>query len=233
MQRITVVDDDDEIAILLQDMLEIEGYNVVSYHDPQTALNEVEAKAPDLVILDINMPKMNGFELLRRLRKKTDIPVIFLTGRLTEADELVGLRVGADAYIRKPFSHRVLVERVRTVLRRARAMKSVSEYESNDTIIDRGNLHIDKERYTCTWKGKDIVLTLTEFRLLEALTQRTGVVQTRDALKNLAYGDDVHVDDRTIDSHIKRLRKKFRAIDETFDRIEALYGIGYRFREEP
>src|SRR6516165_10679865 len=138
MQRITVVDDDDEIAILLQDMLEIEGYNVVSYHDPQTALNEVEAKAPDLVILDINMPKMNGFELLRRLRKKTDIPVIFLTGRLTEADELVGLRVGADAYIRKPFSHRVLVERVRTVLRRARAMKSVSEYESNDTIIDRG-----------------------------------------------------------------------------------------------
>jgi two-component system, OmpR family, response regulator ChvI len=231
MQRITIVDDDVQIGILLQDMLETEGFNVVSYRDPQTALNEVEARAPDLVILDINMPKMNGIELLRRLRKKSDVPVIFLTGRLAEADELTGLQVGADAYIRKPFSQRILIERVRTVLRRARASKLAPEAETNGAIIERGDLHIDKERYTCTWKKRTIVLTLTEFRLLEALTQRTGVIQTRDALKAMASGDQVHVDDRTIDSHIKRLRKKFREVDATFDRIEALYGVGYRFRE--
>ncbi len=226
MPRITVVDDDDEVAILVQDILEAEGYNVVSYRDPDTALNEIEAKTPDLVILDIIMPKMNGIELLRRLRQKSDVPVIFLTGRLKEADELLGLQAGADDYIHKPFSQRALIERVKSVLRRVSP-----ERETGGAMIDRGHLRIDKERYTCTWKGRGIVLTLTEFRLLEALAQRTGVVQTRDALKAAAYGDQVYVDDRTIDSHIKRLRKKFREVDNKFDRIESLYGIGYRFKE--
>jgi two-component system response regulator ChvI len=231
MPSITVVDDDHEIAILVRDMLETEGYNVVSYRDPQTALTAVEAKEPDLVILDINMPKMNGIEFLRHLRKKSDVPVIFLTGRLEEADELLGLGTGADAYVRKPFSQRVLVERVKTILRRARAAKPTPERETNGAVVDRGDLRIDKERYACTWKGRSIVLTLTEFRLLEALAQRPGVVQTRDTLKAIAYGDQIQVDDRTIDSHMKRLRKKFRAVDQSFDRIEGLYGVGYRLKE--
>ena len=227
MPRITVVEDDDEVASLVQDILEAEGYSVVSYRDPHTALNAIGAKAPDLVILDIIMPKMNGIELLRRLRQKSDIPVIFLTGRLTEADELLGLRAGADDYIHKPFSQRALIERVKSVLRRA----SPQRESGGGAVLDRGHLRIDKERYTCTWKGRSIVLTLTEFRLLEALATRLDVVQTRDSLKTAAYSDQVYIDDRTIDSHIKRLRKKFREVDATFDRIEALYGVGYRFRE--
>jgi two-component system response regulator ChvI len=226
MPRITVVDDDDQVASLIQDILEAEGYNVVAYHDPHTALNAIRARSPDLIILDIMMPKMNGVELLRRLREKADIPVIFLTGRVTEPDELLGLQAGADDYIHKPFSQRALIERVKSVLRRAAPQR-----ENGTTVLERGHLRIDKERFTCSWKGRRIVLTLTEFRLLEALAYRAGVVQTRDALKTAAYGDQVHVDDRTIDSHMKRLRKKFRAVDATFDQIESLYGVGYRLSE--
>jgi two-component system response regulator ChvI len=228
MSSIAVVDDDNQIGALIEDILEGEGYDVVSYRDSHTALHQINARAPDLVILDIIMPKLNGIELLGRLRQKSNVPVIFLTGLLEEEDEVFGLRAGADAYIRKPFSERILVERVRTVLRRA---CSAPEREIGPAIMDRGHLRIDKERYTCTWVGRGIVLTLTEFRLLEALAVRPGVVQTRESLRTRAYGDEVYVDDRTIDSHMKRLRKKFRAVDEGFDRIETLYGVGYRFRE--
>ncbi|MBV8754978.1 MAG: response regulator transcription factor [Hyphomicrobiales bacterium] len=228
MPSIAVVDDDSQIIALIEDILEGEGYDVVCYRDSRTALHQINARALDLVILDVIMPKMNGIELLRSLRQKSDIPVIFLTERIEETEELLGLQTGADDYIHKPFSERALLERVKSVLRRVRPSP---ERETGNGIIDRGDLRIDKERYTCSWKGRGIVLTLTEFRLLEALVVRIGVVQTRDALKASAYGDEVYVDERTIDSHMKRLRRKFREVDEEFDRIETLYGIGYRFRE--
>ena len=228
MPSIAVVDDDAQIVTLIEDILEGEGYSVTAYRDSRTALHQIKAKAPDLVILDVIMPKMNGIELLRSLRQKSDIPVILLTERIEEGEELLGLQTGADDYIHKPFSQRALIERVKSVLRRVRP---APERETGNGIVERRHLRIDKERYTCSWKGRGIVLTLTEFRLLEALVARHGVVQTRDALQAFAYGDQVYVDERTIDSHMKRLRKKFRAVDEKFDGIETLYGVGYRFRE--
>ena len=228
MPSIAVVDDDKQIVALIEDILAGEGYDVLSFRDSQTALHQIKARAPDLVILDIIMPKMNGIELLRRLRQKSDVPVILLTGLIDEEEELLGLQSGADDYIHKPFSRRALIERVKSVLRRIRTSP---EREIASAIMRRGQLTVDKERYTCIWKGHRIGLTLTEFILLEALAMRIGMVQTRDALRSCAYGDQIYVDERTIDSHMKRLRKKFRAVDEEFDRIETLYGVGYRFRE--
>jgi two-component system, OmpR family, response regulator ChvI len=231
MATIALVDDDRDILALIATTLESEGYNVVAYPDGPAALNGFKTVQPDLAILDIRMPQMDGVELLRRLRQKSDVPVIFLTGRQEETDELLGLRIGADDFIRKPFSQRVLVERVRTLLRRFRAIEAAGERETSDNVMERGNLCLDRERHTCTWKGNKVVLTVTEFRLLETLATRPGVIKSRDALMDAAYEDQVYVDDRTIDSHIKRLRKKFRESDETFDMIETLYGVGYRFRE--
>jgi two-component system, OmpR family, response regulator ChvI len=231
MATIALVDDDRDILALIATTLESEGYHVVSYPDGPAALNGFKTVQPDLAILDIKMPQMDGVELLRRLRQKSDVPVIFLTGRQEETDELLGLRIGADDFIRKPFSQRVLVERVRTLLRRFRSVEVAGEREISDGVMERGLLSLDRERHTCTWKGNKVVLTVTEFRLLETLATRPGVIKSRDALMDAAYEDQVYVDDRTIDSHIKRLRKKFRSVDETFDMIETLYGVGYRFRE--
>jgi len=231
MATIALVDDDRDILALIATTLESEGYNVVAYPDGPAALNGFKTVQPDLAILDIRMPQMDGVELLRRLRQKSDVPVIFLTGRQEETDELLGLRIGADDFIRKPFSQRVLVERVRTLLRRFRAIETAGERDTSDNVMERGNLCLDRERHTCTWKGNKVILTVTEFRLLETLATRPGVIKSRDALMDAAYEDQVYVDDRTIDSHIKRLRKKFRGVDETFDMIETLYGVGYRFRE--
>ena len=231
MATIALVDDDRDILALIATTLESEGYQVVAYPDGPAALNGFKTVQPDLAILDIRMPQMDGVELLRRLRQKSDVPVIFLTGRQEETDELLGLRIGADDFIRKPFSQRVLVERVRTLLRRFRAIEMAGERDTSENVMERGNLSLDRERHTCTWKGKKVVLTVTEFRLLETLATRPGVIKSRDALMDAAYEDQVYVDDRTIDSHIKRLRKKFRSVDETFDMIETLYGVGYRFRE--
>ena len=171
-------------------------------------------------------------ELLRRLRQKSDLPVIFLTSKDEEIDELFGLKMGADDFIRKPFSQRLLVERVKAVLRRfapkdGRARRS----EADAKALERGQLEMDPERHTCTWKGEPVTLTVTEFLILQALAQRPGVVKSRNALMDAAYDDQVYVDDRTIDSHIKRLRKKFKAVDDDFDMIETLYGVGYRFKE--
>jgi two-component system, OmpR family, response regulator ChvI len=231
MATIALVDDDRDVLALIANTLESEGYHVVSYPDGPAALNGFKTVQPDLAILDIRMPQMDGVELLRRLRQKSDVPVIFLTGRQEETDELLGLRIGADDFIRKPFSQRVLVERVRTLLRRFRSIETASERDTSDSVMERGSLCLDRERHTCTWKGNKVVLTVTEFRLLETLATRPGVIKSRDALMDAAYEDQVYVDDRTIDSHIKRLRKKFRSVDETFDMIETLYGVGYRFRE--
>jgi two-component system, OmpR family, response regulator ChvI len=228
---IAVVDDDGDVLTLVKEVLEADGYDVLLYDDGRMALDAFESNSPDLVISDIRMPRMDGIELLRLVRRKSPVPVIFLTGRQNEIDELLGLRVGADDYIRKPFSTRVLVERVRTVLRRFNDAHPVGGAEPGAGVIDRGHLRLNKERHTCTWRGNRIVLTVTEFRLLETLATRPGVIKSRDALKDAAYGDQVYVNNRTIDSHIKRLRKKFLMVDNMFDRIESLYGVGYLFKE--
>jgi two-component system response regulator ChvI len=228
---IAVVDDDHDILELVETMLEIEGHQVITFDNGRAALESLRTKSPDLVILDIKMPEMDGMELLRQLRLKSQVPVIFLTGKSDEVDELLALKHGADDFIRKPFSQRVLAERVRTVLRRFRSIGVDSEAEFGRNMMERGDLRMDQERHSCKWKGKDVVLTVTEFRLLQTLAARPGVIKSRDALMDAAYEDQVYVDDRMIDSHVKRLRKKFRAVDEAFDRIETLYGVGYRFKE--
>lgn len=234
MPTIALVDDDRNILTSVSIALESEGYRVETYTDGSSALDGLTARRPDLAIFDIKMPRMDGMELLRRLRQKSDVPVIFLTSKDDEIDELFGLKMGADDFIKKPFSQRLLVERVKAVLRRVGAVveggaKPAGTGESK--VLERGNLLMDQERHTCTWKGKNVTLTVTEFLILFSLAQRPGVVKSRDALMDAAYDDQVYVDDRTIDSHIKRLRKKFKVEDNEFDMIETLYGVGYRFRE--
>jgi Response regulators consisting of a CheY-like receiver domain and a winged-helix DNA-binding domain len=232
MATIALVDDDRNILTSVSIALESEGYRVETYTDGASALEGLIARPPSLAILDIKMPRMDGMELLRRLRQKSDLPVIFLTSKDDEIDELFGLKMGADDFVRKPFSQRLLVERVRAVLRRAGAREQAAKGGDKPTrSLERGNLVMDQERHTCTWKGEPVTLTVTEFLILHALAQRPGVVKSRDALMDAAYDEQVYVDDRTIDSHIKRLRKKVKAVDPDFDMIETLYGVGYRFRE--
>ena len=238
MPTIALVDDDRNILTSVSIALEAEGYKVETYTDGSSALDGLQERPPNLAIFDIKMPRMDGMELLRRLRQKSDLPVIFLTSKDEEIDELFGLKMGADDFITKPFSQRLLVERVKAVLRRnaartggtGAAATGTSTSKSEQTL-ERGDLVMDQERHTCTWKGKPLTLTVTEFLILHSLAQRPGVVKNRDALMDAAYDDQVYVDDRTIDSHIKRLRKKFKATDDDFDMIETLYGVGYRFRE--
>ena len=235
MPTIALVDDDRNILASVSIALESEGYRVQTYTDGASALDGFQQSLPDLAILDIKMPRMDGMELLRRLRQRTDLPVIFLTSKDDEIDELFGLKMGADDFIKKPFSQRLLVERVKAVLRRFQPREAVASTTSKvpDAArnLDRGALSMDQERHTCTWNGQPVTLTVTEFLILYALAQRPGVVKSRNALMDAAYDDQVYVDDRTIYSHIKRLRKKFKVVDDDFDMIETLYGVGYRFKE--
>ena len=234
MPTIALVDDDRNILTSVSMALEAEGYRIMTYTDGASALDGFKTSPPDLAILDIKMPRMDGMETLRRLRQKSDMPVIFLTSKDEEIDEMFGLKMGADDFIRKPFSQRLLVERVKAVLRRASPKDPAltpKEIDSAAKVLERGLLRMDPERHTCTWKGEQVTLTVTEFLILQALATRPGVVKSRNALMDAAYDDQVYVDDRTIDSHIKRLRKKFKAIDDNFDAIETLYGVGYRYKE--
>jgi two-component system response regulator ChvI len=234
MPSIALVDDDRNILTSVAMTLESEGYRVQTYNDGSTALDGLAQNPPDLAILDIKMPRMDGMELLRKMRQSTDLPVIFLTSKDDEIDELFGLKMGADDFIKKPFSQRLLVERVKAVLRRFQT-RDPAEKKADDNparVLDRGALSMDQERHTCTWKAAPVTLTVTEFLILFALAHRPGVVKSRNALMDAAYDDQVYVDDRTIDSHIKRLRKKFKAVDTDFDMIETLYGVGYRFKED-
>jgi two-component system, OmpR family, response regulator ChvI len=231
MPTIALVDDDRNIVTSLRMLLETEGYKIQAYTDGASALEGLSADPPDMAILDIKMPRMDGMELLRRLRQRTEMPVIFLTSKEDEIDELFGLKMGADDFIRKPFSQRLLVERVKAILRRSAPREPGSIVEDTAKVLERGKLKLDPERHTCIWDGKQVTLTVTEFLILQALAQRPGVVKSRDALMDAAYDDQVYVDDRTIDSHIKRLRKKFKVVDNNFDVIETLYGVGYRFKE--
>jgi len=234
MARIALVDDDRNILTSVSMTLEAEGYDVSTYNDGLQALNAFTDELPDMAVLDIKMPRMDGMDLLSRLRQRTDMPVIFLTSKDDEIDEVLGLRMGADDYVRKPFSQRLLVERIRAILRRQEVKLSDAgkpDDAPNENLIERGELTMDPLRHAVTWKGKPVSLTVTEFLLLQALASRPGFVKSRVQLMDVAYDDQVYVEDRTIDSHIKRLRKKMRSVDGEFSAIETLYGIGYRYTE--
>ena len=226
-ERIALVDDDQNILTSVSLALEAEGFEVETYSEGEQGLNGISRRPPDLVILDIKMPRLDGMEVLETIRKKSNLPVIFLTSKDDEVDEALGLRIGADDYITKPFSQRLLLERIKAILRRV----NIDPQSNSESVIVRGSLTLDSSRHESKWKGKDVKLTVTEFLILKVLSQRAGMVKTRDQLMDAAYGETIYVDDRTIDSHIKRLRKKFRIIDKSFDQIETLYGVGYRYRE--
>lgn len=233
MSRIALVDDDRNILTSVSMTLEAEGFEVETYNDGQAAYDAFNRNMPDMAVLDIKMPRMDGMDLLQRVRQKSSIPVIFLTSKDDEIDEVLGLRMGADDYVKKPFSQRLLVERIRALLRRQEAIATDEVAETEEQkVMTRGELTMDPLRHAVKWKGRDVALTVTEFLLLQALAQRPGFVKSRDQLMDVAYDDQVYVDDRTIDSHIKRLRKKMRMVDEEFSAIETLYGIGYRYNEE-
>ena len=229
-QTIALVDDDRNILTSVSIALEAEGFEVRTYTDGDEALRGLTSKPVDLAVLDIKMPRMDGMELLSRLRQTSGMPVIFLTSKDDEVDEVLGLRMGADDYIKKPFSQRLLIERIRALLRREQMRQDKGAAEPGSVIM-RGDLLLDPARHACTWKGQPIELTVTEFLLVKALAARPGHVKSRDQLMDAAYGEHIYVDDRTIDSHIKRLRKKFKAVDTDFGQIETLYGVGYRYRD--
>jgi two-component system response regulator ChvI len=231
MPTIALVDDDRNILESLSMALEAEGFHVKTFTDPAAGLAAMTAQPPALAVLDIKMPRMDGLEVLRRLRQKSDVPVIFLTSKDDEIDEAMGLAQGADDYIKKPFSQRLLIERIRALLRRADARNGATAAEPGKEMMVRGKLTLDPLRHATSWSGVDVQLTVTEFLILQALAQRPGFVKSRDNLMDAAYDDQVYVDDRTIDSHIKRLRKKFKQVDDSFDAIQTLYGVGYRFTE--
>jgi two-component system, OmpR family, response regulator ChvI len=233
--EIALVDDDRNILTSVSIALQAEGFVTRVYTDSTAALKAFMEKQPDLGVFDIKMPHMDGIELLRRVREFSAIPVIFLTSKDDELDEALGLAMGADDYISKPFSQRLLIARIRALLRRqelARGEATASADEPEPVLLERGRLVMDPARHKVLWDGKDVTLTVTEFLILETLAQRPGVVKTRNQLLDVAYQDDVYVDDRTIDSHIKRMRRKFRASDPEFDAIETLYGVGYKFQDE-
>jgi len=240
MAKITLVDDDENIVASVSMALESHGHTVKAYYDGAAGLAALESDPPDLAILDVKMPRMDGMEVLRRLRQTSELPVIILTSKDEEIDEILGFNLGADDYIHKPFSQRLLIERVKAVLRRARAdeeeeltapASSANAAAGGNKPLKRGKLTLDPARHDCLWDGRPVKLTVTEFLLLQSLAQRPGFVKSRDNLMDAAYDDQVYVDDRTIDSHVKRMRKKFRVIDPEFDAIETLYGVGYRYRE--
>jgi two-component system response regulator ChvI len=231
VHTIALVDDDRNILTSVSITLESEGFKVRTYSDGAEALRGLSGQPADLAVLDIKMPRMDGMELLQRLRKISAMPVIFLTSKDDEIDELMGLRLGADDYIKKPFSQKLLIERIRALLRRVEMTSDESEAPGAGAIT-RGELVLDPGRHVCVWKGRKVDLTVTEFLLVKALAQRPGHVKNRDQLIDAAYGESIYVDDRTIDSHIKRVRKKFREVDDDFGHIETLYGVGYRYRED-
>ncbi|MCZ6847727.1 MAG: response regulator transcription factor [Alphaproteobacteria bacterium] len=235
-RTIALVDDDQNILVSISMSLEAEGFDVNTYTDGVKALEGLADHPVDLAILDIKMPRMDGMELLNRIRRNSQIPVIFLTSKDDEVDELLGLRMGADDYIRKPFSQRLLLERIRALLRRSEANADQGRTDGangggQEDSMARGELVLDSARHLCTWRREQVQLTVTEFLILRSLAERPGHVKNRDQLMDAAYGEHIYVDDRTIDSHIKRLRRKFKAVDSQFAQIETLYGLGYRYRE--
>ena len=237
MTTIALVDDEQSILTSVSLALEAEGYNVDTYKNGVEALQGLESKEYDLGLFDIKMPKMDGNELLNKLRssKKIDLrelPIIFLTSKDQEQDEIIGLRMGAADYIKKPFSQKLLNERIRTVLRiHTNRKKNDSQNHEKKSNIKKGNLELDELKQLCFWKNQVIELTVAEFHLIKSLAQYPGIIKDRNQLMDAMYGNTIYVDDRTIDSHIKRLRKKFKSHDPNFDQIRTRYGSGYSWRE--
>ena len=226
-EKIILIDDDSNILMSVSLSLRAEGWEVETFTDSEKGLIALQRNKPDIAILDIKMPRLDGMQVLQQLRNFSDLPVIFLTSKDDELDEAIGLRMGADDYITKPFSQKLLIERIRAVLRRG----SLKDSNQSSQLIKRGDLSLDPDRHLCKWKEDEIRLTVTEFLILHSLAFRPGLVKNRDQLIDIAYGETIYVDDRTIDSHIKRMRRKFRVIDKEFDSIETLYGVGYRYRD--
>lgn len=233
--QIALVDDDRNILTTVSIALQAEGFATRLYSDGETALKALLDNPPDLAVFDIKMPKMDGMELLRRLRENSPLPVIFLTSKDDESDEEAGLELGADDYIAKPFSLRLLIARIRAILRRAEPLAAgaipATSPDPAPPTLTRGRLFMDPSRHQVTWGGQAVSLTVTEFLILEALAIRPGVIKSRNQLMDAAYPDDVFVDDRTVDSHIKRMRRKFKLVDPRFDAIDTLYGAGYSFTD--
>ena len=237
MTSIALVDDEQSILASVSLALEAEGYEVDTFHNGLEALNALEKNNYDLGLFDIKMPKMDGNELLSKVRnsKKNDLkemPIIFLTSKDQEQDEIIGLRMGAADYIKKPFSQKLLNERIRTVLRVYKNRKNNNSFSAETkSNLKKGSLELDELKQLCFWKNQIIELTVAEFNLIKSLAKYPGVVKDRNQLMDSMYGDSVYVDDRTIDSHIKRLRKKFKSYDPLFDQIRTRYGSGYSWRE--
>ena len=231
MTHICLIDDDQNILASLSLALKSEGYIISTFSDGLSGLNSLKEDDYDIAILDIKMPRLDGLEVLQKLRQTSNLPVIFLTSKDEEVDQLLGLKMGADDYITKPFSQKLLIERVKAILRRSKDTLTSNDKETSN-IIKRGKLSLNMSRYECFWGDVAIKLTVTEFLLLETLASRPGYVKSRDQLMSAAYDDDIYVDDRTIDSHIKRLRRKFKNLDKNFESIETLYGVGYRYIKE-
>lgn len=229
--KIALIDDDRNILTSVSMALEAEGFDVKTYMDGEMAVKGLEHNPVDLVVSDIKMPRMDGMEVLNHIREKSSVPLIFLTSKDDEIDQVLGLRMGADDYITKPFSQRLLIERIRAILRRNEMRAQTIESNDNEAVTTHGNITLDDDRHLCLWKGDEVNLTVTEFLLVKALAIRPGHVKSRDSLMDIAYGDAIYVDDRTIDSHIKRIRKKFKQVDETFDNIDTVYGVGYKYKE--
>jgi len=233
-QCIALVDDDRNILTTVSIGLQAEGFATRVYTDGEAALRALLDNPPDLAIVDVKMPRMDGLQLLEKLRAQSALPVIFLTSKDEELDEALGLALGADDYITKPFSQRLLVARIRAILRRSELVRGQAGTEDHDPVPDamvRGRLRLDPARHEVSWMDRPVSLTVTEFLILEAMAQRPGVVKSRNQLMDAAYSEDIFVDDRTIDSHIKRLRRKFRAVDPDFSAIDTLYGAGYSFAD--
>ena len=230
MVKICLIDDDQNILASLSLALKSEKFDVETFSDGISGLEALSNDTFDIAILDIKMPRLDGLEVLQRLRNESDIPVIFLTSKDDEIDQLLGLKMGADDYITKPFSQKLLIERVKAILRRS-SSESISDPSDKRALIERGDLLLNLDRHECQWKDERIKLTVTEFLILENLVNRPGYVKNRDQLMSAAYTEDIYVDDRTIDSHIKRIRRKFKSIDKDFNSIETLYGVGYRFNQ--
>ena len=232
-QKIALVDDDQNILTSVSIALEAAGFQVSTYENGEDGLKGILDSPVDLVVLDMKMPQMDGIEVIQKLKAKTDIPVIFLTSKDDEIDQVLGLRMGAEDYITKPFSQRLLIERINVILRRQALIKDPKHKTSFDETITRGLLKLDDSRHICTWDDQFIDLTVTEYLVVKSLATNPGHVKSRDQLMNFVYGESIYVDSRTIDTHIKRLRQKFKVIDNTFNNIETVYGIGYRYKDAP
>ena len=231
--NVFLIDDDKNILTSISMLLENEGYKVSTFSDGESGLKAILENSPDIAVVDIKMPRLDGIELLKKLRRTSNIPVIFLTSKDTEIDELLGLKVGADDYITKPFSQNILMERIRILIKRTE-LKNIKKKDNIDdkNSIKEGNMFLDTEKYMCKWKNKTINLTVTEFLLIKSLVKNPGAVKSRDQLIVSAFGEDKeNIDDRSIDHHFKRIRKKFKIADNNFNSIVTIYGGGYKFSE--